>query len=264
MSRQKSFKMFQKKPSRQNLLFDIQKNLNLISKTLELLSSTMSISKNQKELISKKSIFDEMFRLLSNDLKCRIQSNVISKCVLLFFSLISDVFIRRMNEIYCGVFSDNFCSIKISKRRIRRADNFVRLKIFQKDKFILMNKHKHYCDFFQILFTAKYKTTTNRAIKLNKHIEKEIYNLKRYHTFFLQSLKKWTIKKIVWKYSIVLNWYTNNFENYIWSFTTNEIYDFFLNEDSLFRKNKLILNNHCHSSTNCSGRQIDFFRRNVV
>ena len=52
-------------------------------------------------------------------------------------------------------------------------------------------------------------------------------NLKRNHAIFLQSLKEWTIKRIVWKYATMLNWYTSNFKNYLWLFESKKIYNLF-------------------------------------
>ena len=221
-------KTLQKK-SRQNLLFDIQKQLDFVFKTFSnLFASAASISKKQKNFITKKFFFDEMFRLLSKDLKCRIRSKAITKCVLFFLPFsISDIFIWRMNEFYCEILNDDMKFIKNFEKKVRRADNFVRLVMSQKKKSILIDEHEHYCELFQIVFTIEFKIATNRAAKLNQHLKKKIFNLNKYHDFFLQSFKEWTIKKIVWKYSTILNWYMSDSKNYIWSFKTKKTYNFF-------------------------------------
>ena len=54
-------------------------------------------------------------------------------------------------------------------------------------------------------------------------------NLKQNHAIFLQSLRKWTMKRIVRKYATILNWYTSNFKNYLWSFESKKTYNL-LNE----------------------------------
>ena len=165
-----------------------------------------------------------MFRLLLERLKCRIQSKIIKKCKLssLLFS-ISNIFIWRIDDLDCDILTNE--SRSIQRLEIRRTNNFVRLMIFQNKKFLLIDEYDHFCELSQILFTDEFKTVIERIVKFDQYINQEMISLKRNHTIFLQSLKKWTMKRIVWKYATILNWYTSNSKDYLWSFKSKKIYN---------------------------------------
>ena len=206
-------------------LKNIQKKLKRMFNAF--LQSSVSIAlilKIQKNLTMKRIFFEKMFRLLFEKLKCRIRSEIIKKCKLSFLSFsISNIFIWRIDDLYCDILANE--SRFIQKLEIRRTNNFVQLMMFQNEKFLLINEHDYFCELFQILFTDEFKIVTERVVKFDQYINQKMTNLKRNHTIFLQSLKKWTMKRIVWKYTTVLNWYTSNFKNYLWSFESKEIYN---------------------------------------
>ena len=182
------------------------------------------ISKIQKNLTTKKFFFEKMFRLLFEKLKCRIRLKIIKKCKLSFLSFsISNIFIWRIDDLYCDIFANE--SRFIQKLEICRTNNFVRLMMFQNEKSLLIDEHDHFYELSQILFTDELKIVIERIVKFDQYINQKMTNLKRNHTIFLQSLKKWTIKRVIWKYTTVLNWYTSNFKNYLWSFESKKIYN---------------------------------------
>ena len=184
------------------------------------------ILKAQKDLTTKIFFFEKMFRLLFKKLKCRIRSKIIKKCKLSFLSfLISNIFSWHIDDLYCDIFANE--SRFIQRLKIRRTNNFVRLMMFQSEKSLLIDEHDHFCELFQILFTDEFKIVIERIVKFDQYINQKMTNLKRNHTIFLQSLKKWTIKQIVWKYTTVLNWYTSSFKNYLWSFESKKTYNLF-------------------------------------
>ena len=195
------------------------------------LQSVMSIAlilKVQKNLTTKETFFEKMFRLLFKKLKCRIRSKIIKKCKLSSLSFsISNIFIWRIDDLYCDILANE--SRFIQKLEIRRTNNFVRLMMFQNEKSLLIDKHEHFCELFQILFTDEFKIVIERIVKFDQYIDQKMTSLKQNYAIFLQLLKKWTMKQIVWKYATVLNWYTSNFKNYLWSFESKEIYNL-LNE----------------------------------
>ena len=226
MSRQK--KAFSKKKFLLKLK-NIQKKLKrMFNAFLQSSVSIALIPKAQKDLTTKKNFFEKMFRLLFEKLKCRIRSKIIKKCKLSSLSFsISNIFIWRIDDLYCDILTNE--SRFIQELEIRRTNNFVRLMMFQNEKFLLINEHDHFCELSQILFTDKFKTIIERIVKFDQYIDQKMTSLKRNHAIFLESLKKWTMKRIVWEYATILNWYTSNFKNYLWSLKSKETYNL-LNE----------------------------------
>ena len=178
-------------------LKNIQKKLKrMFNAFLQSSISIALISKAQKNLTTKKTFFKKMFRLLFEKLKCRIRSKIIKKCKLSSLSfLISNIFIWRIDDLYCDILTNE--SRFIQKFEICRTNNFVRLMMFQNEKFLLIDKHNHFCELFQILFTDEFKTVIERVVKFDQYIDQKMANLKRNHAIFLQSLKEWTMKRIV-------------------------------------------------------------------
>ena len=147
------------------------------------------ISKIQKNLTTKKIFFEKMFRLLFEKLKCRIRSKIIKKCKLSLLSfLISNIFIWRIDDLYCDILANK--SQFIQKFEIRRTNNFVRLMMFQNEKFLLIDEYDHFCELFQILFTDEFKIAIEWIVKFDQYIDQKMTNLKQNHAIFLQSLKK--------------------------------------------------------------------------
>ena len=206
-------------------LKNIQKKLKQMSNASSKPSISIAlISEAQKNLTTKKSFFEKMFRLLSERLRCRIRPEIIKKCRLSSLSPpISNIFIWRIDDLYCGILADE--PRFRENLGIRWANNFVRLVMFQSEKPLLMNEHDHFCELSRILFTNEFKTVTERAAKFDQYIDQEIASLKQNHAAFLQSLKKWAVKRVVWKYATVLNWYTSNTKNYLWSLEAKKTYN---------------------------------------
>ena len=210
-------------------LKNFQRELERVSNaSLQPVVSTALIPEAQKDLTTEKASPGEMFRLLPEGLRCRIRSEAIRKCKLPSLPPpIPNIPIWRIDDLYCGILADEPRSIQGLK--IRRAGNLVRLVMSQSGKSLLVDEHGHFCELSQVLFTDEFKTVTERAAKFDQYIDQEMASLERNHAAFLQSLREWAVKRAVWEYATVLNWYTSNSKDYLWPLGPEETYNL-LNE----------------------------------
>ena len=62
--------------------------------------------------------------------------------------------------------------------------------MFQNEKSLLIDKHDHFCELFQILFTNEFKIVIEGTAKFDQYINQKMTNLKRNCAIFLLSSKK--------------------------------------------------------------------------
>ena len=182
-------------------LLDFRNKLQKFSK--KIVSSYTSLQNVSKDIVIEKFTMNDVFKLLFEKFKCQIKLKTISKCVLLnLSSLISNISIWQTNDMYCDVLNHDFDAEVSTKNVIRRANHFVRMIVFKK-KILLMNEHDSLCDLRRVLFIPEFQIATNRKVRFNHYLNEKRYNLKKYHEFFLQFLKKWIFKRVLWKFQTI-------------------------------------------------------------